>query len=130
MHMVDLLEFSHDFIHGNTYKYLLVLVDVASNYTAITPLRNKRASDVAFAVKDLYKHRPLKYPKELYCDGGTEFKGVFRKTLEEHGVKVKSQVTAYHHGFKGKVENRNKIISKLLFKNMDAQEMVSGKTSK
>ena len=35
MHMVDLLEFPHDHLHGNTYKYLLVLVDVASNYAAI-----------------------------------------------------------------------------------------------
>ena len=130
MHMVDLLELPRDFIHGNIYKYLLVLVDVASNYTAIVPLRNKRASSVAFALKALYKHAPLKFPKELYCDAGTEFKGEFLKLLKEHGVKVKSEVTKYHHGFNGKVENRNKAISKILFKNMDAQELASRKTSR
>jgi len=88
MHMVDLLEFPRDVVHGNIYKYLLVLVDVASGYTAISPLRNKRASDVAFALKAIYKHGPLEYPKELYSDAGTEFKGEFLKTLQEHGVQV------------------------------------------
>ena len=139
MHMVDLLEFPRDFIHGNTYKYLLVLVDVASGYTAIVPLRNKQASSVAFALKALYrpaaplkehKHAPLKFPKELYSDAGTEFKGEFAKMLKEHGVKVKAKVTKYHHGFNGKVESRNKAISKMLFKNMDVQEIASGKTSR
>ena len=130
MHMVDLLEFPRDFIHGNTYKYLLVLVDVASGYTAITPLRNKQASSVAFALRALYKHAPLKFPKELYCDAGIEFKGEFAKMLKEHGVKVKAKVTKYHHGFNGKVENRNKAISKILFKNMDVQEIATGKTSR
>ena len=130
MHMVDLLVFPSDHVLGNTYKYLLVLVDVASGYTAIAPLRNKRASDTAFALKALYKHGPLKYPEQLYSDAGTEFKGEFLKTLKEHDVKVKSKVTKYHHGFNGKVENRNKQISKMLFKNMDAPELFSGKESK
>ena len=62
-------------------------------------------------------------PQESYADAGTEFKGAFKKLLDEHGIKFKSEMTKYHHGFTGSVDIVIKNITKRLFKRMDAQEL-------
>ena len=43
--------------------------------------------------------------------------------MDEHGIKFKSEVTKYHHGFTGPVDIVIKNIAKRLFKRMDAQEL-------
>ena len=43
--------------------------------------------------------------------------------MDEHGIKFKSEVTKYHHGFTGPVDIVFKNITKRLFKKMDAQEL-------
>ena len=62
-------------------------------------------------------------PQEIYADAGTEFKGAFKKLLDEHGIKFKTEITKYHHGFTGLVDIVVKNITKRLFKRMDAQEL-------
>ena len=57
--------------------YTLNVIDVASWYKASRPLKTKKASEVAEMFEDIYKKGPLKYPKELRVDNGTEFKEVF-----------------------------------------------------
>ena len=44
--------------------------------------------DVAEMIADLYKDRPLTYPKIFQCDNGSEFKGEVTKTLEKQKVKI------------------------------------------
>ena len=55
--------------------------------------------------KEIYKRGPLRYPKELHVDGGTEFEADVQKLIKEHEVKVVS--VTYHHNFTAFVERFN-----------------------
>ena len=59
--------------HLLTYKYILTGIDVASRYKVAKPLRTKKASDVAFLLKNIYesKANPLKWPEVFQCDKGS-----------------------------------------------------------
>ena len=123
IHQADLLYLPHDTLYQSTYKYVLNVIDIASGYKASRPLKTKKASEVADAFTDIYKKGPLKYPKELHVDGGTEFKSQVDKLMGEHSVKVKRVTTKYHHHFTAFVENFNKTLAERLFKIQDAQEL-------
>ena len=120
--MVDLVSMPGDKLYGNKYKHMLVYVDVASGFLVIRPLRNKTAKDTAFAMKDILK---VVHPEQIYSDAGTEFKGVFKKLLDEQGIKYKSEVTKYHHGFTGPVDVAIRNITIKFFRRMDAQELLN-----
>ena len=47
-HQFDLVHMPHNVFEGNTYKYLLSAVDVASRYKVAKPLTTKKSSEVAF----------------------------------------------------------------------------------
>ena len=60
---------------GNTYKYILTSIDVASRHKVVWPLKNKKSSKVAFGLKEIYKKGgAFKYPKAFQIDNGSEFK--------------------------------------------------------
>ena len=94
----------HDKFQGSTYKYILTGVDVASRYKVAKPLRTKKASDVAFLLKNIYesKANPLKWPEVFQCDNGSEFKADVTKLLEAHNVKINhlcyNKVQTHAHG--------------------------------
>ena len=67
MHQVDLLYLPHDTVYGNTYKYVLCVIDVASRYKTARPLKNKKASEVVDMLEDIYRKGPLKYPETFQC---------------------------------------------------------------
>ena len=54
-HQFDLLYIPHNFVEGNTYKYILRGIDVASRYKVARPLRTKKSSEVAFALEQSIK---------------------------------------------------------------------------
>ena len=123
MHQADLLYLPHDKVYQNIYKYTLQVIDVASRFKASRPLKTKKASEVADMLKDVYRKGPLKYPKELHVDNGSEFKADVLKLMKEHDVKVISVTTKYHHNFTAFVERFNKTLGERLFKAQDAQEL-------
>ncbi|XP_057302757.1 uncharacterized protein LOC130636923 [Hydractinia symbiolongicarpus] len=129
MHQFDLLYMPHDRLCGNTYRYILTGIDVASRYKVARPLRTKKASEVADMFKDIYKAGPLHYPKTFQCDNGGEFKSDVGKLLEGKGVEIKRATTKYHHTFTAFVESYNKVLAERLFKPQDAQELVSEEAS-
>ena len=101
-HQFDVLYMPHDKFQGSVYKYILTGVDVASRYKVAKPLRTKKASDVAFLLKNIYKSKanPLKWPEVFQCDNGSEFKGEVTKLLESHDVKINrsyNKIQAYPH---------------------------------
>lgn len=118
--MVDLVTMPHDKLYGNVYKHMLVYIDVATSFAVVRPLRSKSAKETAFAMTDILK---VVKPEEIYADAGNEFKGAFKKLLDEHNIKFKTEVTKYHHGFTGPVDIVIRNITKRLFKRMDAQEL-------
>ena len=123
MHQADLMYLPHDKVYQTTYKYTLQVIDVASRFKVSRPLKTKKASEVADALRDIYKKGPLKYPKELHVDNGTEFKANASKLMKEHDVKVISVTTKYHHNFTAFVERFNKTLGERLFKAQDTQEL-------
>ena len=62
----------HNAFEGNTYKYILTRIDVASRYKVA---RTKTLSEVAFVLESIYnKGGVFKYPKVIQSDNGPEFK--------------------------------------------------------
>ena len=67
-HQFDLLYMSHNVFEGDTYKYILTGIDVASRYKVARPLRTKKSRQVAFLLEAIYKKSGVfKYPKTFQC---------------------------------------------------------------
>ena len=124
----DLVDMPHNFFEGNTYKYLLFSVDVASRYRVPKPLTTKKSSEVAFVLGAICKKSgTFKYPKVFQCDSDSEFKGQVIKLLEKHNLDIRRATAKYKHTHTAVVEASNKDLEKLLFKPMDVQELQNPK---
>ena len=74
-HQFDLLYMSHNLFEGNTYKYVLTGIDMASRHKVARPLRTKKSSKVAFVLEAIHKKCGVfKYLKTFQCDNGSELK--------------------------------------------------------
>ena len=63
-HQFDILYMPHNLFEGNTYKYVLTGIDVASRYKVTRPRKTKQSSQVAFVLGPIYKRGDVfKYPK-------------------------------------------------------------------
>ena len=69
IHQADLLFLPHDKVGRKTFKYALVVVDVASRYKDAEALTSKESNEVAKAFTKIYS-RKLKWPKTLMVDPG------------------------------------------------------------
>ena len=68
-HQFDLLYMPHTLFKGNTYKFILTGIDVASRYKVARPLKTKNSSEVAFVLGAIYKKGGMfKYSKTFQCD--------------------------------------------------------------
>lgn len=95
------------------YKYLLVMVDLWSNYFDIEPIKNKDASTMLQAMKEIFKREYLKLPKSsIKTDAGTEFKGQFEQYLYDNSI-LHLVTLPDRHKQLGNVENLNKLLGKI-----------------
>ena len=118
----------HNIFEGNTYKYILTGVDVASRYKVARALKTKKASEVSFVLEAIYKKGgAFKYRKVFQCDNGSQFKSDVTKLLENYNGNIRRTTTKYKHTHTAFVEALNKELGKLLFKPMDAQELQNSK---
>ena len=109
---------------GNTYKYILIGIDITSRYKVVWLLITKDSSQVAFGLKAIYKKGgAFKYPKAFQIDNGSEFKNKVTKLLEKHNVEIRRTTIKYKKIQTTFMKAFNKELSKLLFKQMDAQEL-------
>ena len=109
----------HNLFEGDTYKYILTGIDVASTYKVARLLKTKKSSQVAFVLKAIYKMGgAFKYPKAF-----PEFKNEVTKLLEKHSVDIPRATTKSEHTPTAFVENFNKELAKLLFKPVDVQDL-------
>ena len=123
-HQFDILYIPHNLFEGNTHKYILTGIDVASRHKVARLLKTRKSSEVAFVLEAIYKKGGVfKYPKVFQCDNGSEFKGEVTKFLEKHSVEIRRATTKYKHMHTGFVEAFNRELAKLLFKLMDAQQL-------
>ena len=73
-------------IDGDTYKYILSVIDIFSRFLFLRPLQTKYSSEVAEHLLDIYnEHGP---PEILQSDQGTEFKGVVKVICEALNVRI------------------------------------------
>jgi transposase InsO family protein len=58
---------------NNGFRYLLTVIDVFSKFAWVIPVRNKSATDIAEAFKELFKSSAPRKPKKIQTDAGKEF---------------------------------------------------------
>ena len=124
IHQADLLFLPHDRVGRKTYKYALVVVDVASRYKDAEALTSKESQEVAKAFDKIYSRKKLRWPKTLIVDPGKEFMGSVTKVMERHNVKIQRS-EAGNHRAQAFVERANMTLGERLFSHQYAQEMIS-----
>ena len=123
IHQVDLLFLPHDTVRRKTYKYALVVVDIATRYKDAEPLTSKESSLVAKAFEKIYS-RKLKWPSVLMVDHGKEFSGSVNTLMKKHEVKFQLS-EAGNHRAQSFVERANRSLAERLFSHQYAQEMIT-----
>ena len=94
-------------IDGDTYKYVMSVIEIFSRFLFLRPLQTKYASEVTEHLLDIYmEHGP---PEILQSDQGPEFKGVVKSVCETlKGIrKLKSSV--YSPQTQGKDERSHRL---------------------
>ena len=111
-------DLSLDIKHMSTafggYQYLLVITCDQTNFTIVTPLRNRDAQSVAEALiyRVIYLFGP---PRQIICDEAAEFTSHFVQAIL-HMLNCKLKVISpYNHG-SSKVERQIKTISDIIVK--------------
>ena len=123
IHQADLLFLPHDTVRRKTYRYALVVIDIASRYKDAEPLTSKESGEVANAFQRIYS-RKLKWPQTLMVDPGTEFKGDVTTLMKKHQVTIQRS-EAGNHRAQAFVERANRTLGEKLFSHQYAQEMIS-----
>ena len=114
VHQADILFLPHDKYKRKVYKYALQVVDLATRYNSSRPLVTKSSSDVLLAFEHIYGNTPLKWPKLLQVDPGTEFKGAVTAAFAKHVTRIRRGITNLHRN-QAVVERFNKTLSEKVF---------------
>jgi hypothetical protein len=131
-HQCDLLVLPND----SGFRYILVVIDVASRYRECKPLRFKTANACADALKSVYddKDCPLKPPVYMRTDQGSEFKAAFAQYLQQFSVSTENnnvihlyRQKSFHLPF---VERVNQELARRIFKVQSLKELNTSSVSK
>ena len=123
IHQVDTLFLPHDTVRRKTFKYALVVVDVASRYKDAEPLTSKESSEVAKSFEKIYS-RKLKWPVRIIIDPGKEFMGHVTSLMKRHSVIIQRS-EAGNHRAQAFVERANRTLSERLFSFQYGKEISS-----
>ena len=125
--MADLLELPET---KKGFKYLLVVVDLATDEFDIEPITNNKSLTVVDAMKKMFNRRYIKKPyASIRTDGGAEFKDVFEKYCYENNILHKIGVAGRHQQT-ANVERLNRELGRLFNGYMNAIEEKTGETYK
>lgn len=112
------------------YKYLLSVVDLATDDFDIEPLRTKTPKEVLNAYQKMFKRKYIKKPfATLRTDNGNEFKGIFTKWLEDEDIFHKVNLPNRHTQM-ANIEALNKQLGRLFNGYMNNKEEETGKVYK
>ena len=114
--------------NDNGYKYLLVIVDIASRKCDCEPMKTRDAKTAKISLEKIFKRGILKRPKRLEVDSGTEFKGEFEKHFKKFCKIFKKEIG--RHRQQSVVEYKNQQIGKILNARMTAEEINNDNTSR
>ena len=105
------------------FKYLLVVVDLATDLFDIEPLPGKKAASVLTAFKKMFRRQYIKKPKaSVSVDDGSEFKGEFAKYLTDQSIFKKTAVPG-RHTQNSTVESLNRQLGRLFNEYMNSKEI-------
>lgn len=124
-HQMDLLTLPND----QGFKYLLVVVDIATKKIDAYPLREKSSEAVTNGLTQIYKAKILKQPKRIECDQGGEFKKDFEKKFGKDLNIIIRRGKPGRHRQQGLVERANQTLGYLIFKKQLYEELEKNKTS-
>ena len=85
--VIDLIDISKYSRQNRGCHFLLVVIDVLSKYLWIEGLKNKRADTTLDGFKKIIE-KSGRIPKQIQCDKGNEFKGVFKSFCTSKGIKI------------------------------------------
>lgn len=111
------------------FKYLLVVVDLATHEFDIEPLKTKQPKEVLAAMQKMFKRKYLSKPFILSTDGGNEFKGVFNKWLYDESILHKTAQPKRHTQM-SMVEGLNRQLGRLFNGYMNRKEKETGEQYK
>ena len=128
IHQADLLFLPHDTYRKKIYKYILVVIDIASRYKDEEALTSKESLEVAKSFEKIYS-RKLKWPEILMVDPGKEFFGNVATLMTKHKVKFQRS-EAGNHRAQAFVERANRTLGEKIFTHQYAQEIADVQKSK
>ena len=113
------------------YKYLFVIVDLATDEFDYEPIKDKTSSQIVKAIFNIDKRPFVKIHfdrgQSIRTDDGTEFKGSFNKWMYQHSI-LHRIAQPNRHIQLANVERLNGILGKLLNGYMNSVEESTGKT--
>ena len=125
--MADILELPET---NKGFKYLLVVVDLATDEFDIEPMKKKEASTVVISMKKMFNRKHIKKPyASIKTDGGGEFKDAFDKYCYENNILHKTGISGRHQQL-ANVERLNRELGRLFNGFMNGMEEKTGKTFK
>ena len=79
------------------FKYLLIVLDIATRQFDCEKLKNKDSTVVLKAFKKMIKRQYISLPKySVITDGGSEFKGLFQDFMYDESIFHKTTVRGRH----------------------------------
>lgn len=131
--LVEDKNFMADLLHLPTtkkgFKYLLVIVDIASDEFDFEPLKSKVPSELVDAIVEINKRNFIKIKmnngQSLRTDDGTEFKGQFEKFLYRSSI-LHRVARPNRHIQVANVESLNSTLGTLLNGYMNSKEEETG----
>ena len=84
------------------YQYCLVIVDVATRFVSLCPLRNNTGKEAATEMIKVFNM--IGWPKAIVCDGGREFVNRSWDQLIQEAAILNHITAPYHHRSNGLVE--------------------------
>ena len=111
---IDLIDFSNKTV--NNHNYILNIIDNFSRYMWCAPLVNKKAEDVAKALKPLLEDIEKKYgrlPKYIVSDNGGEFEKDYIKLLTEKGIRTHKTIAGLPQS-NGMIERSNLSLKQIM----------------
>lgn len=104
------------------FKYLLVVVDLASDAFDIEPLKNKESRTVLRALLAMFRRPYIHEPySSIRTDAGTEFMGEFHQWLHDHNILHKIGLVG-RHSQQANVERLNRTLGGLFNSYMNTKE--------
>lgn len=130
--MIEDYNFMSDLLHLPTtksgYKYLLVVVDLASKEFDIEPMKDTNSKSTVEAIEKMFKRPYIKRPySSIQVDGGAEFNKYFTQWCKENDILLKRTVP-YRHKQNSMVESLNKQLGRLFNGYMNYKEQQTNKT--